>query len=74
ITIFLIVQDIFYKVNIISIFQAIQLINQKKAIILDTRSIKLFKKGHIVNSINISLSNIFNGNIQKLDLYKFYPV
>ncbi|MBZ2279932.1 rhodanese-like domain-containing protein, partial [Buchnera aphidicola] len=66
--------DFFYRVNIISIFQAIQLINEKKAIVLDTRSIRIFEKGHIVNSINISLCNIFNGNIKKLDLYQFDPI
>ncbi|AEO08420.1 putative rhodanese-related sulfurtransferase [Buchnera aphidicola str. Ak (Acyrthosiphon kondoi)] len=72
--VFFLAKNIFLKYKIINNFQAIKLINQEKAIVIDTRSSKHFKEGHIVNSINIPLQNIFSGNIKEIKIYKFSPI
>lgn len=68
------VKDLCSKSKIINNFQAINLINKKSALVIDTRSLECFKKGHIVNSINIPLKNIFLGKISEIKLYSSFPV
>ncbi len=50
-----------------------QLVNQKNAIVIDTRSADNYKQGHIVNAINIPLADITSGQVS-LDRYKNKPV
>lgn len=67
--IFITMKEKFSKVKLINRNQAIYLINHKKGIVIDLRSEKDFKKGHIINSINLSkfeikkLKKIENKNI-----------
>ncbi|ANZ22301.1 hypothetical protein ATN01_00255 [Buchnera aphidicola (Diuraphis noxia)] len=63
-----------FKDKIINNIQAIKLINKNNGIVVDTRSIEVFKKGHIVNSINIPLNQILSGNLKKIEDYKSFPV
>jgi len=72
--VFFITTSIFFKDKIINNIKAIKLINQDKAIIIDTRSSELFKEGHIINSINIPLKNIFSEDIAEIEKYKLFPV
>ncbi|QCI17470.1 rhodanese-like domain-containing protein [Buchnera aphidicola (Acyrthosiphon lactucae)] len=72
--IFFIIKNIFLKSKIISNFQAIKLINQNNAIIIDTRSPKFFEEGHIINSINIPLKDVFLGKIKEMQVDKFSPI
>ncbi|QCI25288.1 rhodanese-like domain-containing protein [Buchnera aphidicola (Sitobion avenae)] len=72
--IFFMTKNIFLKSKIINNFQAIELINRDKAIIIDTRSKESFKTGHIMNSINIPLKNIFLGDIEEVQIYKISPI
>ena len=72
--IFFITKNLFLKSKIINNFQAIKLINQEQAIVVDTRSRKFFKEGHIINSINVPLKNIFLGEMREVQEYKCFPV
>jgi len=48
---------------------ATALINHQNAVIIDVRTAAEFKKGHIVNAINVPLSEI-NTQLDKLEKYK----
>ncbi|MDT9587094.1 MAG: rhodanese-like domain-containing protein [Candidatus Arsenophonus melophagi] len=67
-------QDLFAKTKIITRTQAIQLINKAEAIIIDLRSLDDFCKGHIINSMHLTPSEIQNNNVRKLEKYKKYPI
>lgn len=67
-------KNIFFKSKIINNLEAIKLINQDKATVIDTRSREFFKEGHIINSINIPLKNIFLGNLKEIQIYKLFPI
>lgn len=53
--------------------QAIQLINQENAVVVDVREENEFLKGHIVNSIHVPLS-YFNDRVKDLEKYKDKPI
>jgi rhodanese-related sulfurtransferase len=72
--IFFTTRNIFLQAQLINNTQAINLINQDNAIIIDTRCADFFKKGHIVNSINIPLKNIFLGDFKEIEIYKSSPI
>ena len=46
-----------------------QLVNHKNAVLIDTRTSDEHKQGHIVNAINIPLTDLISGNTS-LDKYK----
>ncbi|AAM67620.1 rhodanese-like domain-containing protein [Buchnera aphidicola] len=71
---FLSTKNMFLKSKIINNFHAINLINQKKAIIVDTRSVELYDSGHIINAINIPFNNICRKTIKKLSLSRSVPI
>lgn len=73
-SLFFIIKNISFRDKCINNVQAIKLINQKNAIVIDTRTEEIFKKGHIVNSINIPLRNIFLGNLKEIKIYKNFPI
>lgn len=62
------------KVKIITNGQAIQLINNENAIIVDVRSNDDFKRGHITNSYNILPIDIQNGSIKTIEKFKESPI
>ncbi|WAI11824.1 MAG: rhodanese-like domain-containing protein [Buchnera aphidicola (Macrosiphum albifrons)] len=68
------IKSIFLQSKTINNFQAIRLINKEKAVVIDTRAAEFFKEGHIINSINIPLKNIFLGEIQEIQRYKHSPI
>ncbi|QIQ41671.1 MAG: rhodanese-like domain-containing protein [Buchnera aphidicola (Microlophium carnosum)] len=71
---FFIAKNIFLQSKTINNFQAIKLINQDKAIVIDTRSPEFFQEGHIINSINIPLKNILLGEMKEIQTYKLSPI
>jgi len=73
-TIYSITRVFFLKFKIINNTEAIELINKKKAIIIDTRSLDLFTQGHIVHSINFLLEHILLNKIETLKIYKYCPI
>tara|TARA_B100001094_G_scaffold332736_1_gene406119 strand:- start:616 stop:1044 length:429 start_codon:yes stop_codon:yes gene_type:complete len=62
------------KFTVISQQEAVQLINKQNAMVFDVRSQDAFKKGHVVNAIQVSLSDIKNQQTTQLSKYKVRPV
>ncbi|AWK13879.1 rhodanese-like domain-containing protein [Candidatus Fukatsuia symbiotica] len=54
--------------------EIIRLLNKENATVVDIRSREDYRKGHIANSINISPSDIKNGNLAELKKRKARPV
>jgi rhodanese-related sulfurtransferase len=48
-------------------------INHEDALVLDTRSMKEYSDGHIINAENIPLNSL-NNQLQKLEKYKQHPI
>lgn len=49
---------------------AIMMVNHDEGAFIDLRSTELFQKGHITNSINISLSEIKDGKLNRIERFK----
>lgn len=63
-------KGLFAKTKNITRAQAIQLINKEEAISIDLRSRDDFRKGHIIDSINLTPSEIKDNNIGELEKHK----
>ncbi|MGP1956216.1 MAG: rhodanese-like domain-containing protein [Arsenophonus sp. NC-PE1-MAG3] len=70
----LIFKSSFSKIKSITRTQAIQLINKEEGITIDLRSHDDFRKGHIIDSINLPLSEIKNSNIIEFEKNKQKPI
>lgn len=64
----------FSKVKNINSQQVTIMINREDAKVIDVRSKEDFKKGHIVNAINLPMADIKNNNISTLEKYKSNPI
>ncbi|MCK3658063.1 rhodanese-like domain-containing protein [Pasteurellaceae bacterium Pebbles2] len=73
-TVYVFVKSIFSKVKVISNSQAVALINNQDAVVIDLRTIDEFKRGHIINSQQFVPSDIKNHNLGKLEQHKDVPV
>jgi rhodanese-related sulfurtransferase len=62
------------KVKEIGRTQATNLINQQNAVVVDVRPHDAYRSGHIVDSINITSSEITNNNLGSLEKHKTQPV
>lgn len=69
-----IIKDKISGVTTLSAQDAILLINKQDALILDVRSNDDYKKGHIVNAKNITLSQIEKGNVTEIENQKETPI
>lgn len=69
-----VVKDKLSGVTSISAQEATQLINKQDAIVVDVRTEEEFKKGHIVNAKNITLSQIEKGTFPALEIKKQTPI
>ncbi|MFS1539642.1 MAG: rhodanese-like domain-containing protein [Candidatus Phlomobacter fragariae] len=67
-------KGLFAKTKNITCAQAIQLINKEEAITIDLRSRDNFRKGHIIDSINLTPSEIKDNNIGELEKHKQKPI
>ncbi|HDN2512281.1 MULTISPECIES: rhodanese-like domain-containing protein [Providencia] len=67
-------KGLFSKTKVIARSQAITLINKEEAVIVDLRSRDDFRKGHIIDSINLTPSEIKDNNLGELDKHKQKPV
>ncbi|CAL4326118.1 rhodanese-like domain-containing protein [Buchnera aphidicola] len=74
ITILLIIKNLCLKFKFINNTEAIKLINKNNALVIDTRSLDLFQKGHIINSIHIPLKNFSLKYFKENNLYKSSPI
>jgi rhodanese-related sulfurtransferase len=68
------VKDKISGVKSITAQEATLLINKQDAIVVDVRSEDEFKKGHIVNSKNITLSQIEKGKFSAIENNKQTPI
>ncbi|WP_043892621.1 rhodanese-like domain-containing protein [Providencia sneebia] len=67
-------KGMFSKSKVITRAQAITLINKEEAVIVDLRSRDDFRKGHIIDSVNLTPSEIKDNNLGELEKYKQKPV
>lgn len=67
------IKEYIYIKNGITPHEAIKLINNNNAIVLDFRNEKNFKKAHIINSINLTVNEI-DKNKHILNKYKKYII
>ncbi|MCG6202174.1 rhodanese-like domain-containing protein [Psychromonas antarctica] len=68
------VKDKISGVKGVSAQQATLMINKQNAIIVDVRATEEYKKGHIVNAKNITLSQIEQGNFAEIENHKQNPI
>jgi rhodanese-related sulfurtransferase len=68
------VKDKISGVKTITAQEATMLINKQDAIVVDVRSEEEFKKGHIVNAKNITLSQIEKGSFSAIENNKQTPI
>lgn len=73
-TIYVFFKEVTSKIKIISHAEAVSLMNNENAVVIDLRSIDEFKRGHIINSQQFVPSDIKNHNIGKLEQHKDVPV
>lgn len=62
------------KVKEVNNSDVTRLINTEEAVVVDTRTIDEFRKGHIVGAINLTPTDIKNGTLAVLDKHKELPV
>jgi len=61
-------------VKTVNVQEATLLINRQDAIVVDVRSADDFKKGHIVNAKNITVSQIEEGKLGGIENHKDTPI
>ena len=69
-----VIKDKISGIKSITAQEATLLINKQDAIVIDVRSKDEFQKGHIVNSKNITLSQIEQGNFSAIENNKQTPI
>ena len=62
------------NVKKISANNATVMVNHEDGVFVDVRANKLFTSGHIAGSINITLAEIKEGKLNRIDSYKDKPV
>ncbi|HBO24733.1 MULTISPECIES: rhodanese-like domain-containing protein [unclassified Providencia] len=67
-------KGLFSKSKVIARSQAITLINKEEAVIVDLRTREDFRKGHIIDSINLTPSEIKDNNLGELEKHKQKPI
>lgn len=62
------------KVKEITPTEAIMMINNQQALVIDIRAEEEYKKGHIIGAMNLEKNKIKNHKIDQLEKYKARPV
>lgn len=73
-TIYFFYKDFTCKYKVIENNEAIQLMNNENAIVLDLRPIEEFQRGHIVSSVNFVPQDIKDHNLAQLEKHKSLPI
>lgn len=68
------VKGLFSKVKTIPRSTAIALINKEEAIVVDTRTRDDFRRGHIIDAVNLTPSEIKDNNLGEVEKQKNRPV
>ncbi|KEY91592.1 hypothetical protein CF67_14016 [Candidatus Photodesmus blepharus] len=69
-----IVKSLTATYKLITVSEIIRLINRENGVVLDVRSKDEFKKGHIIDAINLSPSEIKSGNFGSIEHQKSIPI
>ncbi|WP_395479986.1 rhodanese-like domain-containing protein [Candidatus Curculioniphilus buchneri] len=72
--VFTTLQGWFSKIHELARYEAIKLINRNDAIVIDLRKHEDYRKGHIVNSVNLAVDHVKPGNIKSLEKAKNQPI
>lgn len=64
----------FSRVQEVSRAETTRLINKEEAVVVDIRSRDDYRKGHIINSVNLVLSDLKGNNLGELSQYKAQPI
>ncbi len=62
------------KYRVITNPEAVRLMNDEEAVVIDLRPIDEFQRGHIIGSVNLLPTEIKNQNVGKIEHYKGNPV
>lgn len=62
------------KFKVIQHPEAIRLMNNEEAVVLDLRTLDEYQRGHIIDSINVLPSDIKNANLGKIEQHKEKPL
>ena len=73
-TILSLVKGATQKYKTISNAEAITLMNDKEALVVDLRSLDEFQRGHIIGSINLNPVDIKSQNVGKIEHHKEKPL
>ena len=73
-TILSLVKGATQKYKTISNAEAITLMNDKEALVVDLRSLDEFQRGHIIGSINLIPADIKSQNVGKIEHHKEKPL
>jgi len=73
-TIIFVLKSYFSNTKEVTSSETIRMFNKENAILIDIRSHEDYRKGHIANSINISLRDTKNGNLAELKKDKARPI
>ena len=68
------VKGLFSKVKTIPRSTAIALMNKEEAIVVDTRTRDDFRRGHIIDAVNLTPSEIKDNNLGEVEKHKNRPV
>ena len=73
-TIYTFVKTATRKYQIIGNNEAVALMNNKEAVVIDLRPLDEFQRGHIIGSVNLIPADIKNQNIGKIEHHKDKPL
>ncbi|MGY4676704.1 rhodanese-like domain-containing protein [Pasteurella sp. P03HT] len=68
------IKDFTSKVKVVTNSEAVSLMNNEDAVVIDLRSIDEFAHGHIINSLNVLPAEIKKQNVGKISQHKDTPV
>ncbi|UDW83478.1 rhodanese-like domain-containing protein [Pasteurella canis] len=68
------IKDFTSKVKVVTNAEAVSLMNNQDAVVVDLRSIDEFAHGHIINSLNILPAEIKKNSVGKINQHKDTPV
>ncbi len=68
------IKDKLTGIKTVNAQEATLLMNKQNALVIDVRSRDDFRKGHIVNAKNITLSQIEQGNFTEIENHKQNPI
>lgn len=68
------IKHLYLQSKLINNFFAIELINKKNAIVIDTRSLQLYESGHVINAFHIPFEKICSKVMQELNISKSSPI